>query len=54
MKNRTSVIVNYGVSIEENEAMRNKITALTERAITRKDEKMFFKNSKEYYRRYKR
>lgn len=54
MKNRTSVIVNYGVSIEENEALKNKIATLTERVMTRKDEKMFFNNSKEYYRRNKR
>ena len=54
MKNRTSVIINYGVSIEENEAMKNKIIALTEKAVIRKDEKMFFNNSKEYYKRYKR
>lgn len=46
--------INYTITIEDNEMMKNKISALTKKAIIRKDEKMFFNNSKEYYKRHKK
>jgi len=51
---KTVTAIDYTVTIEEHETMKNNVANMVKRAIQRKDEKMFFNSSKEYYRRYKK
>lgn len=52
MRNHKTTI-DYTVTIKEHSAIKSNVADIVKKAIQRKDEKMFFDSSKEYYRRKK-